>query len=267
MLEASGAGGGAVPGDLAYLGWNPAKRYGVNCAGTARDANSCSRYRGDDQPDQPRHRPAGRLHARSDRHQFRCTHQSDLRQQHRARFPASWAIFVAALNDIVSAGEIRLPPRSAASWAMIRRAREFAPRSGSARRADSFMPGAGVGEPRTLADLGLALNRDGTFRLDTARLNQALETSPDAVRGDVHHRAFGRVRHRRSSSRAKTASPADPGSLGGSVAAVSRRSSNAAMIRLTRIAEQQGVPARTPGPANTWSRPNAGLRPPPRNRP
>ena len=43
------------------------------------------------------------------------------------------------------------------------------------------MPNAADGEPRTLGDLGLAITREGTFRLDSARLNAALQNTPDAV--------------------------------------------------------------------------------------
>ena len=43
------------------------------------------------------------------------------------------------------------------------------------------MPGAANGEPRTLADLGLATNRDGTFRLDSDRLSATLKSAPEGV--------------------------------------------------------------------------------------
>ena len=39
-----------------------------------------------------------------------------------------------------------------------------------------IMPGAAAGEPTTLSDLGLATERDGSFRLDTTRLNTTLST-------------------------------------------------------------------------------------------
>lgn len=44
-----------------------------------------------------------------------------------------------------------------------------------------IMPGAATGEPATLADLGLATNRDGSFRLDTARLTATQKASPEGV--------------------------------------------------------------------------------------
>src|SRR5690606_5479052 len=44
-----------------------------------------------------------------------------------------------------------------------------------------IMPGASVDAPRTLADLGLAIERDGSFRLDAARLQAVLARDPEGV--------------------------------------------------------------------------------------
>jgi flagellar hook-associated protein 2 len=41
-----------------------------------------------------------------------------------------------------------------------------------------IMPSAADGEPSTLADLGLKVERDGTFSLDSTRLSNTLKTSP-----------------------------------------------------------------------------------------
>lgn len=43
------------------------------------------------------------------------------------------------------------------------------------------MPGATGTAPRTLADLGLSNQRDGTFTLDGARLVASLKADPTAV--------------------------------------------------------------------------------------
>ena len=43
------------------------------------------------------------------------------------------------------------------------------------------MPNAGEGEPSTLGDLGLKLNRDGTFEIDSARLTATLTNDPEGV--------------------------------------------------------------------------------------
>lgn len=45
----------------------------------------------------------------------------------------------------------------------------------------TVMPGALSGDPATLTDLGLATNRDGTFRLDSARLSATLKAAPQGV--------------------------------------------------------------------------------------
>lgn len=79
------------------------------------------------------------------------------------------------------------------------------------------MPGAAPGQPSTLADLGLATNRDGTFRLDSARLSATLKASPGGVAAmfttgiNGVYASLDRI--------ARTAASAlDPGSLGGSLA-------------------------------------------------
>jgi len=45
----------------------------------------------------------------------------------------------------------------------------------------TVMPNAPTGAPRTLSDLGLSIQRDGTFALDGARLTKALATDPTGV--------------------------------------------------------------------------------------
>src|SRR5690606_23715779 len=44
--------------------------------------------------------------------------------------------------------------------------------------SEVIMPQAGPGAPRTLSDLGLALQRDGTFQLDNQRLQATLTRDP-----------------------------------------------------------------------------------------
>ena len=78
------------------------------------------------------------------------------------------------------------------------------------------MPGAADGAPRTLADLGLATNRDGTFRLDTARLTATLKASPQGVSAMFTTGIFGVYASLDKLARSVTAAN-DPGSLTGSV--------------------------------------------------
>lgn len=99
------------------------------------------------------------------------------------------------------------------------------------------MPGAAASEPRTLADLGLALNRDGTFRFDQARLGQALNDNPRAVSAMFTTGPTGVFATIDRLSRRVT-QVGDPGTLGGSITRFQRQlQSNSE--RSERIAEQQ----------------------------
>ena len=143
--------------------------------------------------------------------------------------------FVSALNEVADelgrvgnplGGEIGNDP------GVRQLRRELAQLSGQI-----VMPNAAAGEPRTLADLGLRLNRDGTFELDNARLGRAIGQSPDAVAAMFTTGAFGVFgtldRLARSTTRL-----GDPGTLGGSLARFQRQmKSNSA--RLEKIAEDQ----------------------------
>jgi flagellar hook-associated protein 2 len=51
----------------------------------------------------------------------------------------------------------------------------------SALAGKLIMPNAPPGAPSTLADLGLTLQRDGSFTLDTGKLSKTLSSDPDAV--------------------------------------------------------------------------------------
>ena len=99
------------------------------------------------------------------------------------------------------------------------------------------MPGAAPGAPRTLADLGLSLSRDGTFQLDSSRLAQSLSESPDAVAAMFTTGAFGVFATVDRLARVTTRQ-GDPGTLGGSLTRLERQlKGNTA--RLEKIAEQQ----------------------------
>jgi flagellar hook-associated protein 2 len=84
------------------------------------------------------------------------------------------------------------------------------------------MPNAADGEPRTLADLGLSLNRDGTFRLDTARLDSALAENGAGVAAMFTTGLFGVFATIDRLVRSNTAG-SDTGTLGGSVARYENR--------------------------------------------
>lgn len=99
------------------------------------------------------------------------------------------------------------------------------------------MPGAVGSEPRTLGDLGLALNRDGTFKLDSARLNRSLETSPDAVAA-MFTAGINGVFSTMDRFARENSLGTDPASLGGSLKRYEAQLASSDR-RLAKIAEQQ----------------------------
>ena len=79
-----------------------------------------------------------------------------------------------------------------------------------------IMPNATAGAPSTLSDLGLSVNKDGTFKLDGTRLNAALQANPQAVAAMFTTGLYGVYGTLDSISRGLT-SASDPGSLAGSI--------------------------------------------------
>ena len=233
VVEAAGAGGGAVAGDLEYFGWTPgpsapalqsaARDAALSLDGVAMTSAS-NRVTG---------LPGG--------FSLNLTATNTGAPTTLSFGNSSSAVssvmgdLVNALNEIVGqlatvaaplGGELASDPG----------ARELRrDLAGLAGRV--VMPGATGDEPRTLADLGLALNRDGTFRLDTAQLGRALERNPEAVAAMFTtgiNGVFGTIdRFARENSLAS-----DPGSLGGSLRRFETQTA-ASNERLARIAEQQ----------------------------
>jgi flagellar hook-associated protein 2 len=79
-----------------------------------------------------------------------------------------------------------------------------------------IMPNAPAGLPSTLSDLGLSVSKDGTFKLDTAKLNATLKTNPQDVAAMFTTGLYGVYGTLDSMSRNLT-SASDPGSLAGSI--------------------------------------------------
>ena len=101
----------------------------------------------------------------------------------------------------------------------------------------TIMPAAATGQPRTLGELGLATNRDGTFRFDAARLTAVTKASPTGVTNMFTtgiHGVFATID--RLARNATTA--ANPGSLGGSLARFSAKQTNLSDER-SKLAEAQ----------------------------
>jgi flagellar hook-associated protein 2 len=233
VLEAAGAGGAEAPGDLSYLGWQPASTNG-ELRSTARDAtfllDTVERT-------SPTNRvtglPGGFILNLTGTNTGAPTALSFANNT--AAISSVMNDFVAALNDIVGQlGELAAPLGGELGNDPGARElrRDLATLAGQVVR-----PGAAAGEPRTLSDLGLALNRDGTFRLDTAALNRALDTAPDAVAAMFTTGATGVFAAMDRLAR-ENSLVTDPGSLGGSLRRFERQL-EASDERLSRIAEQQ----------------------------
>lgn len=84
-----------------------------------------------------------------------------------------------------------------------------------------IMPNAASGAPKTLSDLGVKINRDGTFSVDSAVLNKALASNPDGVAAMFTNGVYGVYATMDSVSRA-VSSTSDPGSLGGVIATLNK---------------------------------------------
>lgn len=100
-----------------------------------------------------------------------------------------------------------------------------------------IMTGAASDEPRSLADLGLATNRDGTFRLDGARLTATLKASPSGVAAMFTTGLRGVYSTIDKLARSASTST-DPGSLGGSVTRYSALKTKLATEK-TELADDQ----------------------------
>ena len=106
----------------------------------------------------------------------------------------------------------------------------------------TIMPGAVAGQPRTLGELGLATNRDGTFRFDGARLTAAAKASPGGVAGMFTagiHGVFATID--RLARNASTSG--NPGSLGGSLARFTARKTGLGEERSSLAEAQESLRA------------------------
>lgn len=127
---------------------------------------------------------------------------------------------VGALNELVTELNNQTDPTSGdlARDGGVRSMR----RSLSQLAGGIVMPGASGGAPSILADLGLATNRDGTFRLDPARLSATLKASPEGVAAMFTTGLFGVYGTFDKLARRLTAA-SDPGTLTGSLTRFTRQ--------------------------------------------
>lgn len=99
------------------------------------------------------------------------------------------------------------------------------------------MPNAAAGAPRTLSDLGLSIQRDGTFRLDSATLQRTLARDPAGAAAMFTSGLYGVYATFDKVTRAAT-STGDPGSLGGSILRYQAKSTDISKAT-AKLAEQQ----------------------------
>lgn len=142
---------------------------------------------------------------------------------------------VAALNDVVREVQALGNPVGGAlgNDPALRQLRQALGRVSG----EVVMPGAEPGAPQSLADLGLVLGRDGTFRLDAARLARAQTDAPRAVAAMFTSGAFGVFGTLDRLARNAT-QIGDVGTLGGAITRFQRQV-QANTARLDTIAEQQ----------------------------
>jgi flagellar hook-associated protein 2 len=142
---------------------------------------------------------------------------------------------VAALNDIT--GEVRDLAAPLGGVLGNDPGARALKRALSGLTSEVVAPTASEGEPRTLADLGLTINRDGSFGLDNDRLSDTLANSPDQAAAMFTTGVFGVFSTIDNMVRDTTAT-GDPASLGGSItryeAQIERNDE-----KLEKIAEQQ----------------------------
>ena len=222
-----------TPGDLTYLGWSPATDSG-QLRETAQDAlfeldtvalsSASNRVTG---------LPEG---IALDLTATNIGEPTDLSfSQDTSAITQVMTDFTAALNDIVAllnGGE----DGTDKSLLNDQGAREL--RRDLARlTSETVISDADVGAPDTLGDLGLSLNRDGTFRLDTDLLARTLAERPDGAAAMFTISPQGVFATIDGLARDNSAI-GDPASLGGSVtryeAQIERNEE-----RLERIAQQQ----------------------------
>lgn len=142
---------------------------------------------------------------------------------------------VGALNEV--AGELRAATDPLTGDLARDPGARALQRSLSRLAGEIVMPGAPEGTPRTLSDLGLAIERDGTFRLDAKRLQETLARDPDGAAAMFTVGLFGVYATFDKLSRAASAT-GDPGSLGGSIKRYQSQSTELQKAA-AKLAEQQ----------------------------
>jgi len=158
------------------------------------------------------------------------------------RFTSPSSSITTAMNDLVGAlnevvGDLRAATDPLTGDLARDPGARSLQRSLSRLAGEIVMPNAPEGAPRTLSDLGLAIERNGTFRLDSKRLQATLERDPAGAATMFTAGLFGVYSTFDKLSRSASTT-GDPGSLGGSI---KRYQSQSTGVReaLAKLADQQ----------------------------
>ena len=146
--------------------------------------------------------------------------------------------FVSALNEVASSLKSAVDPltgdlsQDPAARSLQRALAQFG--------STVIMPNATGNEPKTLAEIGLATQRDGTFKLDTARLTSALKADPNGVSAMFTNGLYGVYASFDSLARNAT-STTNPGSLGGSITRYTKLKSKIGEQKSSLAAKQEAM--------------------------
>jgi len=100
-----------------------------------------------------------------------------------------------------------------------------------------IMPGAATGTPKTLTELGLGTERDGSFKFNSAKLTEAMTRDPEGVAAMFTNGLNGVFAEIDKLSRSASLAT-DPGTLGGSIARYQAQSTQLT-LDLSKLAEKQ----------------------------
>ena len=143
-----------------------------------------------------------------------------------------------ALNSIVGTMNTDLTPSANGSLTNDGGARTLAAKLAQLPGA-TIMPNAPAGAPSTLADLGLVVGKDGTYTLDSTKLQAALAKHPAAVAAMFTNGLYG-VYGTVANMSFAISSSTDPGSLAGSVSTYTARQTSLTS-RQADVARQQST--------------------------
>lgn len=146
---------------------------------------------------------------------------------------SSMSDFVSALNEVMSA----LNAATGVGGDLVADAGVRSLKQQLAQLAGTTMMPNATGAAKTLADLGLSTQRDGTFTLDTKRLTATLQADPQGVAAMFTNGVYG-VYATVDKIYRKSISTTDTGSLAGSI---TKYNTQLTKIKdnLTKVADQQ----------------------------